>query len=413
MSRVMAGCLVLLFVSFFARADVQALPELKRDQVIDRAGLLTGSQFTQLNRQLIEYELSRNDGSQFVVFIVPSTGGESIETFAHRAFNTWKIGRKGQNNGLLLVVAVNDRNLRFEVGYGLEGILPDVSAGRIIRQRITPEFKKGHYFTGIEAGVTDAIDIISGNEPEYIKSETSGTEALKLKRLTIIYLLTFITVYLWSLFIGSPRRKKRIEKQVLNDIEYLREEYAKSKNKKKRQPERIIRLAQKRLTAFLQYKYIYPTPLGHTVNVLFYSVLIFIMTRVLIDGDPDPDALFISIMMLIFLNVFGSLFICYLLYTLIPEYLTQEAGIHPVLIVAVTAAVPAVVPEAADRPVAEAAAVVVAVLPGAGKRHKKAVTKNATAFFYRNGAYWPRFAAISLSAAFSSADKKAISSPLI
>ncbi len=103
MSRVMAGCLILLFVSFFARADVQALPELKRERVIDSAGLLTGSQLTQLNRQLIEYELSRNDGSQFVVFIVPSTGGESIETFAHRAFNTWKIGRKGQNNGLLLV----------------------------------------------------------------------------------------------------------------------------------------------------------------------------------------------------------------------------------------------------------------------------------------------------------------------
>lgn len=325
MNRVMAGCLVLLFISFFARADMQPLPELKRERVIDSAGLLTRPQFAQLNRQLTEYELSRNDGSQFVVFIVPSTGGESIETFAHRAFNTWKIGRKGQNNGLLLVVAVNDRNLRFEIGYGLEGILPDVSAGRIIRHRITPEFKNGHYFTGIEAGVTDAIDIISGNEPGYITSETSGTEALKLKRLTIIYILTFITVYLWSLFIGSPRRKKRIEKQVLKDIEYLREEYAKSKSKKKRQPGRAIHLTQKRLTAFLQYKYIYPAPLGHTVSVLFYSVLIFIMTRVLADGDPDPDALFISIMILVFLNVFGSLFLCFLLYAFVPGYRIQEA----------------------------------------------------------------------------------------
>ncbi|HEI9870595.1 TPA: TPM domain-containing protein [Morganella morganii] len=328
MNRVMAGCLVLLFISFFARADMQPLPELKRERVIDSAGLLTRPQFAQLNRQLTEYELSRNDGSQFVVFIVPSTGGESIETFAHRAFNTWKIGRKGQNNGLLLVVAVNDRNLRFEVGYGLEGILPDVSAGRIIRHRITPEFKNGHYFTGIEAGVTDAIDIISGNEPGYITSETSGTEPLKLKRLTIIYILTFITVYLWSLFIGSPRRKKRIERQVLKDIEYLREEYAKSKSKKKRQPGRAIHLTQKRLTAFLQYKYIYPAPLGHTVSVLFYSVLIFIMTRVLADGDPDPDALFISIMILVFLNVFGSLFLCFLLYALIPGYRIQEAAMR-------------------------------------------------------------------------------------
>ncbi|MBA5809788.1 methanol dehydrogenase [Morganella morganii] len=328
MNRVMAGCLVLLFISFFARADMQPLPELKRERVIDSAGLLTRPQFAQLNRQLTEYELSRNDGSQFVVFIVPSTGGESIETFAHRAFNTWKIGRKGQNNGLLLVVAVNDRNLRFEIGYGLEGILPDVSAGRIIRHRITPEFKNGHYFTGIEAGVTDAIDIISGNEPGYITSETSGTEPLKLKRLMIIYILTFITVYLWSLFIGSSRRKKRIEKQVLKDIEYLREEYAKSKSKKKRQPGRAIHLTQKRLTAFLQYKYIYPAPLGHTVSVLFYSVLIFIMTRVLTDGDPDPDTLFISIMILVFLNVFGSLFLCFLLYALIPGYRIQEAEIR-------------------------------------------------------------------------------------
>ncbi|HAE76704.1 TPM domain-containing protein [Morganella morganii] len=325
MNRVMAGCLVLLFISFFARADMQPLPELKRERVIDSAGLLTRPQFAQLNRQLTEYELSRNDGSQFVVFIVPSTGGESIETFAHRAFNTWKIGRKGQNNGLLLVVAVNDRNLRFEIGYGLEGILPDVSAGRIIRHRITPEFKNGYYFTGIEAGVTDAIDIISGNEPGYITSETYGTEALQLKRLMIIYILTFITVYLWSLFIGSSRRKKRIEKQVLKDIEYLREEYAKSKSKKKRQPGRAIHLTQKRLTAFLQYKYIYPAPLGHTVSVLFYSVLIFIMTRVLADGDPDPDALFISIMILVFLNVFGSLFLCFLLYAFIPGYRIQEA----------------------------------------------------------------------------------------
>lgn len=328
MSRVMAGCLILLFVSFFARADVQQLPELKRERVIDSAGLLTGSQFTQLNRQLIEYELSRNDGSQFVVFIVSSTGGESIEEFAHRVFNTWKIGRKGQNNGLLMVVAVNDRNLRFEVGYGLEGILPDVSAGRIIRQRITPEFKKGHYFTGIEAGVIDAIDIISGNEPEYIKSETSGTEALKLKRLTIIYLLTFITVYLWSLFIGSSRRKKRIEKRVLKDIEFLRKEYAKSKNKKKRQPEWLINLTQKRLTAFLHYKYIFPTPLGHTMSVLFYSVLIFILVRALTDGKPDTNALPISIMILVFLNVFGSLFLCFILYVLIPGYRVQEAEIQ-------------------------------------------------------------------------------------
>ncbi|WP_274369542.1 TPM domain-containing protein [Morganella morganii] len=328
MSRIMAGCLILLFVSFFARADVQPLPELKRARVIDSAGLLTGPQFTQLNRQLTEYELGRNDGSQFVVFIVPSTGGESIETFAHHAFNTWKIGRKGQNNGLLLVVAVNDRNLRFEVGYGLEGILPDVSAGRIIRQSITPEFKKGNYFAGIEAGVTDAIDIISGNEPEYIKSGTSGIEALKLKRLTIIYLLTFITVYLWSLFIGTSRRKRRIEKKVLNDIEYLRKEYAKSKNKKKRQPERLINLTQKRLTAFLQHKYIFPTPLGHTMSVLFYSVLIFILVRALTDGKPDTNALPISIMILVFLNVFGSLFLCFILYVLIPGYRIQEAEIQ-------------------------------------------------------------------------------------
>jgi uncharacterized protein len=94
--------------------------------------------------------------NQVVVLTVPSIGGESIEEYANRVFDTWKPGQKGKDNGVLLLVVPNERKLRIEVGYGLEGTLPDVAAARIIRDRITPRFKAGDFDGGINDGV-DAI----------------------------------------------------------------------------------------------------------------------------------------------------------------------------------------------------------------------------------------------------------------
>ncbi|TFT86009.1 TPM domain-containing protein, partial [Proteus mirabilis] len=148
--------LFLFSFSVIVSASANDIPQLKTDRVIDSANLLTAQQFKALNTLLVNFENSRNDGSQFVVYIVPTTGKETIESFAFRVFNQWKIGRKGKDNGLLLVVAINDRNVRFEVGYGYEGALTDVLAGRIIRNEMLPFFRSNNYYAGIEQGVKNA-----------------------------------------------------------------------------------------------------------------------------------------------------------------------------------------------------------------------------------------------------------------
>jgi len=94
--------------------------------------------------------------NQVVVLTVPTIGGESIEEYATRVFGAWKLGQKGKDNGVLVLVVPNDRKMRIEVGYGLEGTLPDVEAARIIRNRITPRFKAGDF----AGGITDGVDAI-------------------------------------------------------------------------------------------------------------------------------------------------------------------------------------------------------------------------------------------------------------
>ena len=117
----------------------------------------------------------RRKGSQIAVLIVPTTDGEAIEQFSLRVAEAWKIGRKKIDDGALLVVAKNDRHLRIEVGYGLEGALTDVTAKRIIDEIITPQFKTGDFAGGISAGVDRIIRIIDGEKlpaPEPRRSES-------------------------------------------------------------------------------------------------------------------------------------------------------------------------------------------------------------------------------------------------
>ncbi len=94
--------------------------------------------------------------NQVVVLTVPTLGGESVEEYANRVFSSWKLGQKGKDNGVLVLVVPNDRKMRIEVGYGLEGALPDVEASRIIRNRMAPKFKSGDF----DGGVTDGVDAI-------------------------------------------------------------------------------------------------------------------------------------------------------------------------------------------------------------------------------------------------------------
>jgi uncharacterized protein len=110
--------------------------------------------------------------NQVVVLTVPTIGGESIEEYANRVFGAWKLGQKGKDNGVLVVVVPNDRKLRIEVGYGLEGVLPDVDAARIIRNQITPRFKAGDFDGGVTAGVDAVVAQLEGRRNAF--GDTGG-----------------------------------------------------------------------------------------------------------------------------------------------------------------------------------------------------------------------------------------------
>jgi uncharacterized protein len=158
---------VALLFTFPAAADV-AVPQLT-GRVVDRTGTLSSSDVAALSQKLGDFETRK--GSQIVVLIVPTTDPESIEQFSIRVAEAWKIGRKKVDDGAILVVAKNDRHLRIEVGYGLEGALTDVTSRRIIDEVITPKFRDGDFAGGISAGAERMMRVIDG-EPLPVPSRS-------------------------------------------------------------------------------------------------------------------------------------------------------------------------------------------------------------------------------------------------
>jgi len=186
----------------FAWAE-QPIPELK-SRITDLTGTLSPDQKQQLEHQLAQLESKK--GSQLVVLVIPSTQPESIEQYAFRVAEQWKIGRENIDDGVLLLVAKNDRKLRIEVGYGLEGAIPDAIAKRVIAEVITPHFKANDFYGGIAAGVHQLGRLIE-DEPfpaptQRDTRETSGPADL----LFFLIFILFFAPALRSLFgrlIGS------------------------------------------------------------------------------------------------------------------------------------------------------------------------------------------------------------------
>lgn len=132
-------------------------------RVNDFAGVLDAE-----DERALEAELEALDAdttSEVAVATVSSLGGSSVEEYATALFNQWGIGQAGRDNGVLVLVAVNDREMRIEVGYGLEGVLPDGLAGAIIRETFMPAFREGDYPRGIRQGVTRVVEVVRRNEP--------------------------------------------------------------------------------------------------------------------------------------------------------------------------------------------------------------------------------------------------------
>jgi len=168
--------LFLLWLAFAALgAQAQTLvpiPELS-SHVVDTSGTLTTAQQQALDGKLAAFEAA--SGSQVVVLMVPTTQPEDIASYANRVGSTWKIGRKDIGDGLLLIVAKNDRKLRIEVARALEGAVPDLAAKRIIDQTITPFFKQGDFAGGIGAGLTRFMALIRGEALPAPQAAKSGS----------------------------------------------------------------------------------------------------------------------------------------------------------------------------------------------------------------------------------------------
>jgi uncharacterized protein len=147
-----------------APASAQTFPTLT-GRVVDDAGMLSEGTRSILTRELAELEAKTS--RQLVVVTVKSLQGRSIEDYGVRLGRAWQIGQKGKNNGVLLIVAPNERKVRIEVGYGLEGELTDAVAKLIIEQRILPNFRQGNMAGGVVAGTDEVIQVLSGDSAEF------------------------------------------------------------------------------------------------------------------------------------------------------------------------------------------------------------------------------------------------------
>lgn len=171
--------------------------------VTDRAGILSADAKGRIEAKLAALETS--DSTQIAVLTVPTLAGDSIEDFSMRVVESWKLGQKKLDNGALLVIAQEDRKLRIEVGYGLEGKLTDLTAGRIIRQVIVPHFKRGDFEAGVEAGV-DAM--IAATKGEFKADEKRSVVPEHIVPAIFILFIIFIMI-LRSRGGGGPGRFNR------------------------------------------------------------------------------------------------------------------------------------------------------------------------------------------------------------
>jgi uncharacterized protein len=152
----LAAIAVAALVSPAAALDVPPLA----GRIVDHAHLLPADRAASLSDELAAHEA--RTGNQVALLTLPSLEGEPLEEFSHRVATTWKLGQKGTDNGVLILVVPGDRKVRIEVGYGLEGTLTDVKSSRIIREEMAPRFRTGDFAGGITAGVRAVLGTIEG-----------------------------------------------------------------------------------------------------------------------------------------------------------------------------------------------------------------------------------------------------------
>lgn len=156
-------CFLLMLGFFVLPAFSLDVPKLETP-IMDKADVINSSDERDLNQKLTN--LSNETGIQVAVLTIPSLEGEALESYSMKVVEDWKLGQKGVDNGVLLLVSIGDRELRIETGYGVEGDLTDTKCGLIIRNVITPHFQDGDYSKGIVQGVTAIVENVAVNFSE-------------------------------------------------------------------------------------------------------------------------------------------------------------------------------------------------------------------------------------------------------
>jgi uncharacterized protein len=211
--RLRAFVLVVFATIAFVCASVAELsfPPLT-GRVVDQAGILDGAAASRLETKLKELESKTT--TQLVVVTLRTLGGYDIADYGYQLGRYWGIGQKGKNNGAVLIVAPTERKVRIEVGYGLEGTLTDAVTRLIIDHAILPRFRAGDFTGGIERGVDDIVQVLSGDADDFKRraaerdSRPRGSEGISLFTLAFVILIIWLFIYLQRAQQQGPGRRQ-------------------------------------------------------------------------------------------------------------------------------------------------------------------------------------------------------------
>jgi uncharacterized protein len=184
---------VLLFFAVLPTFAADLMPLTGR--VVDRAEMIEAATEAALVAKLAAFEQKSSD--QIVVATLDDLGGEPIENFANRQFRAWGLGQAGENNGILLLVAKNDRKMRIEVGYGLEGTLTDLHSKLIIENTMVPAFRAGDFSGGISLAVDDIVMVLEGNGAELeARAERNQLEdEVPVDWFVVLFIIVWLTIF--------------------------------------------------------------------------------------------------------------------------------------------------------------------------------------------------------------------------
>jgi len=195
---------VFLFSTLFAQVELPSIV----DPVTDLTNTLDRIEYTKLRKQIIQFEDSTSN--QIVVCLIPTLGENEIRDFAIRTLEKNKIGQKGKDNGILLLIAKDDRKVSIEVGYGLEGVLTDAICDQIIRNEILPEFREGNYYKGISTAIGSIMLVTKGEYTGEKRKRKNSTDWLGVVIIAIVILFSMLT--------GFRRRRYGITSRGSNNI---------------------------------------------------------------------------------------------------------------------------------------------------------------------------------------------------